>query len=226
MIPAVEMISMEMQEPKSASQSIIFLEVQKQIFTELQTQEAALEAIRTTEAPLIIKWQKFLGVVLPIQMNVLKVWSLGEDQAALSAFNEQFMEAAANDPALREINEQKWIYLFEKAFGLNEVRKITLEEARHLVSDIATAMVSEDFLSQVDQAIENLGKDPSVLSKRQALLTVLFPLHMSVMSKHGFEGETGYIQAQKALMDYYFDAEISANVFLAQEVVFKRSKLQ
>lgn len=59
--------------------------------------------------------------------------------------------------------------------------------------------------------------------KRQALLQVLLPLHMSVIEKHGFMGEEGYVQAQRALMDFYHVPELMEGANLAQKVIFQRA---
>jgi len=48
---------------------------------------------------------------------------------------------------------------------------------------------------------------------------------MSVMEKQGFLGEEGYLQAQKAILDYYSDPFIQEQSKLAQIAVFKRAKI-
>lgn len=60
---------------------------------------------------------------------------------------------------------------------------------------------------------------------QQGLLQVLLPLHMSVMERHGFMGEEGYVQAQRALMDFYHVPEIMQGANYAQKVVFERARL-
>jgi hypothetical protein len=99
-----------------------------------------------------------------------------------------------------------------------------LQEAESLISEIAREMTSEFFLAQIDSVIHSLPPNASLIEKRQAVLTILFPLHMSVMARHGFEGETGYIQAQRATMDYYYDPLISLKAAHAQAIVFKRAQ--
>jgi len=200
-------------------------QAQEQIFSSLKDEESKLEAIQNSGEPLVNKWQKFLEVILPIQIEAIKNLGYGSDQAALANFNEQFIKASAQDPALRELNEQKWIFLLEKAFGLQEQKPISLEQARSLIGDIASAMASETFLQEIDRTFELLSDQASLLERRQQLLTVLFPLHMSIMGKHGFSGDHGYIQAQRALMDYYSDPFIMEQSKLAQIAVFKRAKL-
>lgn len=113
------------------------------------------------------------------------------DQEGLSAFNLQFMQSAAVDPSLQELNRQKWLYLFETAFGIREYREISLETARRLIAGIADEMTQEPFLLQVDEAMETIGPDASFVEKRKALLRVIFPLHRRWMERVGFEGRRG-----------------------------------
>ena len=187
--------------------------------------EAELNAIREAKVALVEKWQQFLQVVLPIQLQVLKAHGLNGTQNALSQFNKQCMHASAQYPALFELNCQKWLFLFDKAFGVTDFKEISLEEAQNLNADIVEEMTSESFLQQIDDRISMLGKEAAFLQKRQALLFVLFPLHMSVMARHEFEGEIGYIQAQRAIMEYYYDPLISEKSAYAQRIVFKRAQL-
>jgi hypothetical protein len=199
--------------------------IQAEIFEQLKSHEADLNAIREAKGTLIEKWQQFLQVILPIQLQVLKKYGLDDNQRALSQFNEQYMHSSAQYPALFELNRQKWLFLFDKAFGVTDFKEISLEKVQSLIIDIVEEMTSESFLQQVDDQINVLGKEATLLQKRQALLSVLFPLHTSVMAKHGFEGEIGYIQAQRAIMDYYYDPVISQKSAYAQWVVFKRAQL-
>jgi len=200
-------------------------EAQEHILATLRAQEPALELLRISPLSLIEKWQKFLGIILPIQLDALRALGLGSEQADLSQFNKLLLEQSLKNPELKALNEQKWAYLFEKAFGLTELRSITLEQARALTEAIVHAMTSEEFLTQVDHAISKLSQDSCLVERRQALLKVLLPLHMSVMVRHGFEGEEGYVQAQRALMDYYYDPEIMNGAQKAQTILFTRAKL-
>lgn len=197
------------------------LDAQKEIYSLLQKEEATFLEIRQSNEPLFHRWQKFIGMILPIQLQAIEKFGWEKTQEGLSRFNEEFMEKAATDRTLRKLNEDKWRFLFEKAFGLKECKSITLEQARNLITEIEAAMIHEDFLQKIDQTVHG----QSTVEKRQALLTILIPLHMSIMEKHGFPGEEGYIQAQRALMDYYYDPLIAEKANNAQKVIFKRAKL-
>jgi hypothetical protein len=205
--------------------SELLLQAQQNIFNVLKTQKAALEAVRASKLPLVNKWQIFLSIILPIQIEVLRNLDLGSDQLALAHFNEQYLLHSLQDDRLRELNAQKWAFLLDEAFGLKELREISLEQARSLAQDIVEAMQSESFLLEVDRVMATLAADASMLLRRQKLLTVLMPLQMAVMQEHGFAGEEGYIQAQRALMDYYHDPLIMERVVPAQMMLFKRADL-
>jgi len=200
-------------------------ESQKQIFDLIKSQQEALEKIRNSDTSLINRWQNLLEVVLPAQVEVIKSLGFSEDQSGLSNYNEQFMKRAVEDQALRDLNEEKWSFLLEIAFGVKQQRKISLQDAQNLIEEIATAMTSEEFLQEVDQVVEKIDQKAPMVVKRQTILAVLQPLHLSIMAKHGFEGEEGYVQAQRALVDYYYDPVVMERANHAQDVFLKRANL-
>jgi hypothetical protein len=196
---------------------------QQTIFDTLKTKDKQFAEIKNAQYPLIIKWQMMLGLVLPIQMEIIKKLGYTDEQRALLEYNKQLMDSQQTDTKLREINDQKWDFIFEQAFGMPAAKKMTIEQARSLIADISAGMVAEPFLGQVDQLMKQLPPNADIMNKRQALLSVLLPLHMSIMAKHGFEGEQGYVQAQKALMDHLHDPEIMQKSLQAQEILFRRA---
>jgi len=198
---------------------------QTEIFDTLKGRQAQLEQIRGLTIPLMEKWARFLIVILPIQLRVIKALGFGDNQAALANFNEQYMRASEEDLSLRMLNSNKWKFLLEKAFGVTEFKEMTLEEARNLIEDISQEMTSESFLEKLDVAIAQLKDPNSMNEKRQILLSLLFPMQMAIMEKHGFGGEKGYVQAQRALIEYHYDHIISGHATQAQNTVFKRLKL-
>lgn len=202
------------------------LEAQQQIFLHLQEKEKELESIQHSRSTLIVRWQKLLEILLGAQCSVIQKFGFAGNQNGLSQFNDQWVIAAATNPSLREANEKKWLYIFEKAFGLKgKLRSISLPEARDLMKDIFEAMTSPEFLLHVDAFSQSLDPQSSLIEKRQKLLEILVPLHMSVMEKHGYSGEEGYIQAQRALMDFFHDPLIVEHATRAQFIVFKKAKL-
>lgn len=200
--------------------------IQEEILDKLKVRQAQLETIQALNLPIVEKWQRLLLILLPIQLRVIKASGFQNEQEALISFGEQYMEQASNDSSLWELNKQKWLFIFDKAFGVFEFKEITIEEARNLVSDIVEEMTSEQFLQRIDDALNQLKGEVTIIDKRNALLSLLFPLQVSIMARHGFEGDLGYIQAQRALMDYYFDPMIRNNFTRAQSAVFSRARLQ
>lgn len=200
------------------------IEAQTEIFALLKQKEEQLIAIRNSEEPLIEKWQKFLGVILPIQIMVIRKHGYAGNQKGLAEYNEKLVKESETNAELKKLNEDKWIYLFKTAFGMNEVKTITLEDAQKMTREIADAMTSEEFLQKIDEVMSTL-KDGSMIEKRQRLLDVLLPAQMEVMERYGFPGEEGYIQAQRAMMDYFFDPVVIEEAQRAQDTIFKRAKL-
>lgn len=200
------------------------LQAQQKIVQSLKQHESEVHCIRNHQGNLIEKWQDFLGVILPIQMAVIQDYGYAPNLDGLQAFNADYIKASTENAELKAINEQKWQFLFEKAFGLTETKQIDLETARKIIDDIAEVMTSSAFLKRLEDVVSALPGEPGILEKRQALLTILLPAHMSVMEKYGFQGEAGYIQAQHALMDHMGDADIQEKSHHAQAVVFDKLK--
>lgn len=200
-------------------------EAQVAIVEQLKGRQAQLEAIRASSSSIVEKWQKLLLVILPIQLRVIKSYGFQDTQEALSNFLGQFMQHVENDPSLAALNKQKWHFIFEKAFGVTEWKEVSIEEARSLVGDIVSEMTSDLFLQKIDAVIGQLKEGASIIDKRNTLLKILFPLQISIMAQHGFEGDKGYVQAQGALLDYYFDPMIQKGFAHAQSIVFERAKL-
>ncbi len=201
------------------------LTIQNEIYKKIQLNEDKLRFIKDKSSSLIEKWQELLQVILPIQMDVIKAYNLGDNQSGLSKFNAEYTRCSPESVALSELNKEKWLFIFDKTFGGIEFKEISLQEAQKLIEEIAQEMTSETFLTQIDRVIISLKPEASLIEKRRAVLTILIPLHISVMGRHGFNGEVGYIQAQRAIMDYYHDPQIAQRAAHAQSVVFRRAQL-
>ena len=200
------------------------IEAQQEMLVLLKEKEENLVQIHQAKDSLIEKWQRFLGVILPVQIMVIRKHGYAGNQKGLSEFNERLMNELGSDPELKKINDAKWVFLFEKTFGMSEVKTMTLEEAQNLTRDIADAMGDESFLKEVDTAVASMNEAP-MLERRQKLLDVLLPIQMGVMAQHGFIGEEGYVQAQRAMMDYFYDPVVVSEAQRAQETLFKRAKM-
>lgn len=60
---------------------------QKHILDRVKAQEQTFKALRIEHISLIEKWQKFLGIILPIQLDTLRTLGFGTEQADLSIYN-------------------------------------------------------------------------------------------------------------------------------------------
>ena len=202
-----------------------FYESQHAVIDKLKAKQDTFDKIKAAQYPLIIKWQMLLSVLLPIQFEEVKQLGYTNEQSALIDFNAQLMQYQQTDQKLKDLNDAKWQFIFEQAFEIKTVQSITSEQALALIKDISTEMMSEHFLTQVDQFIAKLDPKMPVLEKRQALLSILIPMQMNIMAKHGFAGEQGYVQAQKSLMDYMHEPKMIEMASKAQVALFSRAGL-
>lgn len=200
-------------------------DIQQDIFDQLEERQADLGRIRDSEETIVIRWQALIGTILPIQIEVIANYGFSADQQGLSLFNDKLMKFNNEHIELRKLNEKKWEYLLEKAFGLTKFRKIELKQAQDLICEIADEMESEEFLNSVDQIRSLFSHDLSMVDRRKHLLEIIFPLHKRIMEKHGFLGDKGYVEAQRAIMDYYYDPVIMERATRAQHTVFRRAGL-
>lgn len=196
------------------------LEIQNTIINGIKAEQKTLNSLRDGEQNIVEKWHDFLGVMLPIQMETIKAYGYDADQTGLSDFNEQLTAACLEDEELKTMNQDKWHFIFKEAFGVDNVPELSGEQARDLVKKIADAMMSDEFLNEVKESIAEMEEN-SLIARRQKLITLLLPLHQSVIESHGYEGDLGYVQAQKGLIDHYSDPVIIELSNKAQATVFE-----
>ena len=198
---------------------------QQKIIQAIKLEEHQLDKIKTLDEPITSRWQQLLGFLLNIQLEIIQKFGFEGNQTGLNLFNRVLMESQSQNPALRGLNIEKWNYLLEKGFGITNVPKITLEQARNLINDIVSAATSEIFLCQIDVLVSKLDSNASMIERRQKLLDILLPLQISIMEKHGFTGEYGYVHAQKSIAEFYYDPIIMEKAEQVQSVIFRRAKL-
>ncbi|MBS0290460.1 MAG: hypothetical protein JSS07_10570 [Proteobacteria bacterium] len=198
-------------------------QAQEQLISQLKSKEKQLTEIQTAKYPLIIKWQMLVAVLLPLQIEIVKKLGFNNEQTALIEFNKQLTDVQNQDKKLLDLNQQKWNYIFEKAFDLKTQQEMTLEQAKILIKDISSAMLNDSFLQQVDELARKFDPKTNLMEKRQALIGLILPLQLTIMDKHGFAGEEGYVHVQRALLDYLHDPEIIENATKAQITIFNRA---
>eukprot|EP00762_Andalucia_godoyi_P000569 ANDGO_05295.mRNA.1 carboxylyase len=196
---------------------------------------AALQSIRDLESqsPLFARWQQLLRVVLPVQLEEISRHGFESTQTGLSEFNAEFSILASQNPDLYAQNADRWSFIMEKCFGMSPMSisntrtvALSLARVREITQQVCAAMDSEEFLSVIrnDNEIQNGGAD--VVAKRLALLKRLLPLHQSVLGRHGFHGDAGWLMFQRILIDFMHDAELAALVAASTSRVFQAAGIR
>eukprot|EP00742_Colponemidia_sp_Colp-10_P011090 GILJ01012276.1.p1 GENE.GILJ01012276.1~~GILJ01012276.1.p1 ORF type:complete len:198 (-),score=26.11 GILJ01012276.1:186-779(-) len=185
---------------------------------------------RDSSLSIIDRWQMLLGIRLPLQLQSIPKYGFEPTQEGLNSFNAQLSKIASEDEEIRTAIEARWDLMFSRAFGLqvNSVQheKIpkTVEGVRALIKEIATAMLSDSFLTQVKQDIGSMSTADTV-ERRKALLAILIPLHQSVLARHEIRGDEGWLLFQRAVTDKMYDLEIRDSAMQATVAVFKAAGL-
>ena len=201
------------------------IKAQESIRATLNEKLEDLKNIKASTDPISSKWQKFIELIIPIQFSEIRKLMYPGNQDGLSKFNIDVMEASKTNSKLNELNLEKWKFLLENAFGVTEYKQISLERAQQMIKEISEEMQTGAFLMKVDKMATPEYETLPMVEKRKKLLELLIPVHMSVMKKYGFEGESGYVLGQRALLDYHSDPFIKGHFNSAQFKVFGRAKL-
>ncbi len=184
-----------------------------------------LNQIKESKSSISSRWQKFIELIIPLQFSEIRKLMYPGNQDGLSKFSIDLMEASKTDLEIRQLNEGKWKFLLQHAFGITEFKQVTLEKAQQMVKEIAEGMQVGSFLLKVDALVTPDYLKGTMIEKRNKLFELLTPVYINVFKNHGLEGENGYILGQRALMDYYSDPFIKGYLNSAQFHVFSRAKL-
>jgi hypothetical protein len=201
------------------------IKAQENIREILEKKLEDLQQLKTSQDSLASRWQKFIEMIIPVQFSEIRTLLYPGNQDGLSKFNMDVIEMSKSHPKLGELNAEKWTFLLKNAFGISEYKELSLEKAQQITQDLSEAMQTSSFLMQVDKLINPQYLALPMMGKRKFVLDLLAPVYMSVFKKYGFEGDSGYILAQRALMDYHSDPYIKGNLNAAQFKVFSRAKL-
>jgi len=197
----------------------------KDIHKSVQEHKEALAEIRIDQRVIHERWQAFMGVFLPLQLEVVGPLGFSKDQPGLFEFNRQVSRAALDSKEVAQAKKELWDFLMKVSFGITEFPSLELDEARSLMMDITDALISELFLAKVDELRESFTHDTSLQERQKKLTQLIVPLQALIMRRYGFEGDLGYIRAQRALSDHTHDPLIKEQMELGYHLVFERAGL-
>lgn len=200
------------------------LDTEQEILTELKQKEDDLIRIRESDATLIEKWHQLLNIIVPIQIKTIRQHGYEASEKGFATYQQKLNETINQNPTLKKLHDDKWIYLFQTIFGFSKIETISLETAQKITREIADAMTEETFLQKIDQIASSLKEGP-LLQRHKLLLDIILPVQIKIIETYGMMGEEGYIQSQRAIMDHAFDPQIIADAQRAQNALFKHAKL-
>ncbi len=176
--------------------------------------EDRLRALRSSDRSLAERWMEMIGIVLPIQKEVIAEYGFTPDQEGLLKFNHQ-QGCEAQKEAL-------WKDLLEVSFGVSGTVEISDERVLEMLEAVACGMEEEEFLSAVECATKDVE---GLVAKRARVLELMIPMQMKVIERFGFKGDEGYILFQRTLADHAHRPEVSARSRQVQTKLFSRAGL-
>ncbi|PCI93462.1 hypothetical protein COB11_05300 [Candidatus Aerophobetes bacterium] len=199
--------------------------IQEKIVEELKAHSGDLEKIQSLEMDIIGKWKHFLGVILPIQISVIKENGYEATQEGLSKFNREYADLSESLENFKKLNQEKWAHIFEKGFGNIKSKIVPMEKLESIANEICETVTSDKFLDKVQEKMNNLPVESTMLEKRQALLEVLFKMKLEILSKSELDGDDGYVQYSKAMIEHFHDSDLKKKMFDAYDKLMKSAKL-
>jgi len=126
-----------------------------------------------------------------------------------------------------------WGFLLQVAFDITPQDVASnppfdIHKARQLAISVSQAMQTTAVMKQLDAELAEVPKDESSGSKdarTRAILKVLHPLQMSLISGFGFHGDKGLILAQKAINEHSDDRVIMSAISDGTFALFRRAGL-
>ena len=202
-----------------------FAKIQKNILTRLEKDAKKLEEIKEMNVDITKKWQHFLGVILPIQIDVIKDFGYPGTQEGLLKFNQEYIKASESSEELTQLNQKKWSFVFEKAFGNVKEKEISLQLLESISEKLCQELRSDEFIQIAKHSLAALNKESTLVEKRQTLIEVLFQKKLEVLAFFELVGEDGYIQYSKAMIEHFHDSKWKAEMSDTYDFIMKETGL-
>ncbi len=186
-----------------------------------------LNAVRTG-GDILTKWQQANAVLVHATLRVLPQLGYSADGAGLQSYTDAFAECVRSGSTeerlmLQQVNEAKWRVLLEHAFGCQPAPRITLAKAREIAIDMVDALQDPALLRQVEESRSGLAARLPEAERQHMVARAMVAVQAEVVTRHGYDGDAGYAQAQVCLMEHAGDAVVTASIAAATTNLYARA---
>ena len=210
------------------------IQIEREVVERMKTAQPrfALMSVKNSGLNLAMRWQQMAGVMFGVQAQAIPTIGFTADQQGLMTYNGYLgaLQDAPENSALRDAVAAKWDFATEIAFGVTEKKPMTREVAGQFCRDMTDRMTTPEFMNRIDKEFAKFG-DLSKIPKEDtethlkiqtALCPLVFEVQLEVSKTHGYDGDGGYVQAQRALMDHTSDPLVSSETQRMWQVLFQR----
>lgn len=176
----------------------------------------------------LAKWELANRTLIHSTLSVMPQVGFTQDGRGLQNYTDALAEQMRNAgdverKTLKDLVHKKWEVLLDNVFGCKPAPPMPLLAARELAIDLVDAMQDEKLLKEMDAARTGLMSHMTEQERQGMVARALVSAQIEVCSKHGFEGEGGFAQAQVCLMDHAADAVVTSSVAAATTNLYARA---
>jgi hypothetical protein len=189
--------------------------------------------------------RKTLGIYVSAQLYVVVPLGFDPTPDGLQQFalaQQEMVQRIGTEPAeyqtallneLQNMNKEQWSLMLHRAFGINEVPEMPIEQLRYAASRVSSNMQNPAFLGAVKDMYENelkelaaSGKVDEAHDKLQQKMVECFRDVVKTMSGFPEDPDDGFIVLQTAFNINMSDPEIQNWVISGFSAVHRRAPLQ
>ena len=160
-------------------------------------------------------------IVQLVKMEAISYFGFSANASGLLQYEMQLAERrlACTEVSLElaRLDSEIWKCVLGKAFSTPVYRTLTLAEAREITARLQRASQDSRFLFGVRASLLKAERKMSVAERHAAVLNVVVPRHMEVLSEFGFDGPSGFVACHAALLQHVVDAKVAEQMMAASK---------
>ncbi len=194
-------------------------EIKSKVFEDTKKHKEDFNRIRDKKENIILGWREMTSIALPISKEIVSQYGYPNTYAGAQQFTLEYILAQADKPALAEINENLYNFLYLETFGVTgETKVISQAEARDIIKQAAQDVDTK----KSQEELEEIKKISDHMQKIIAASVFTYQLAHGAAEKFGFSKEDiGFIDVQRALTSHYADPVIMQIAYATVNKIYK-----
>eukprot|EP01095_Lingulamoeba_sp_RSL-Kostka_P018020 TRINITY_DN9690_c0_g1_i1.p1 TRINITY_DN9690_c0_g1~~TRINITY_DN9690_c0_g1_i1.p1 ORF type:complete len:360 (+),score=92.24 TRINITY_DN9690_c0_g1_i1:63-1142(+) len=191
---------------------------------------------------MIEKWNFLISnIIIPLQFDILLGFGfdISDPASVIPSFNKfagfkfsEVLEAEEKDQdlvdlvnSIKELNIRCFDHSMSILFDLQPEDFVELSTPRlhRHVTELVDLLTKEELVNKIGDAIAKLPENCEDHVKGKTIMNEIMPYHLKLLKKYGFEGEKGYIQAQRAISIHFYDSFVQEKAQILSALILRLS---